>query len=215
MYGERDDPYAVLSRLGRRLEAAIAPEAVLPTIVETVAQSLRLPYAAITLRQEGIFTTVAEYGQGGGAPAGEVMRLPLTYQGEMVGQLVLSPRAAGETFGAADRRLLDDLARQAGGAAHAAGLTQALQALARAAGDGACRAKSQETFEKPRGVQSSAGPPRRSFLRWLWRRLASSRCSFTPRGTRVAVRGVGGTAARRSTATRRSSASSRLRAWVR
>ncbi len=33
MYGERDEPYAVLSRLGRRLEAAIEPEAALPTIV--------------------------------------------------------------------------------------------------------------------------------------------------------------------------------------
>ena len=38
MYGERDDPHAVLSRLGSRLEATLAPEAILPTIVETVAQ---------------------------------------------------------------------------------------------------------------------------------------------------------------------------------
>ena len=43
MYGERDDPYAVLSRLGQRLEATLAPEAVLPTIVETVKESLKLP----------------------------------------------------------------------------------------------------------------------------------------------------------------------------
>jgi len=31
MYGERDDPYAVISRLGRRLEATLAPDTVLPT----------------------------------------------------------------------------------------------------------------------------------------------------------------------------------------
>ncbi|CAN5220131.1 hypothetical protein BH24ACT19_BH24ACT19_05800 [soil metagenome] len=36
MYGERDDPYAVLSRLGQRLEATLAPDAALRTIVETV-----------------------------------------------------------------------------------------------------------------------------------------------------------------------------------
>ena len=30
MYGERDDPYAVISRLGRRLEAALAPRACCP-----------------------------------------------------------------------------------------------------------------------------------------------------------------------------------------
>ena len=48
MYGERDDPYAVTSRLGRRLEAAIEPEAVLPTVTETIAQALKLPYAGHT-----------------------------------------------------------------------------------------------------------------------------------------------------------------------
>ena len=36
MYGERDEPYAVLSRLGQRLEGTLAPEAVLPAIVATV-----------------------------------------------------------------------------------------------------------------------------------------------------------------------------------
>src|SRR6266571_3517326 len=41
MYGERDDPYAVLSYLGSRLEATLAPEAILPTIVETAAQALK------------------------------------------------------------------------------------------------------------------------------------------------------------------------------
>ena len=55
MYGERDDPYAVISRLGKRLEAALAPEAVLPTLVETIAQALKLPYAAILLKEgEGL-----------------------------------------------------------------------------------------------------------------------------------------------------------------
>src|SRR5215203_4253127 len=41
MYGERDDPYAVLSRLGRRLEASLEPEAVLPTLVEDIARALK------------------------------------------------------------------------------------------------------------------------------------------------------------------------------
>ena len=63
MYGERDDPYAVLSRLGRRLEATIAPKAALETIVETVAQALKVPYAAINLRQDDAqFMTGAEHG---------------------------------------------------------------------------------------------------------------------------------------------------------
>ncbi|MDP8938764.1 MAG: hypothetical protein M3N10_00420 [Actinomycetota bacterium] len=47
MYGERDDPYKVLSWLGRRLEANLAPEAVLPAVVENIARALHLPRAEI------------------------------------------------------------------------------------------------------------------------------------------------------------------------
>src|SRR5438874_1902456 len=49
MYGERDDPYAVISRLGRRMEDTLTPDAVLLILVETVAQALKLPYVAIAL----------------------------------------------------------------------------------------------------------------------------------------------------------------------
>jgi hypothetical protein len=63
MFGERDEPYAVLSRLGQRLEATLAPDAVLPMLTETVAQALKLPYAAIGLLQDGGLTIVASYFQ--------------------------------------------------------------------------------------------------------------------------------------------------------
>jgi signal transduction histidine kinase len=125
MYGDRDDPYRVLTRLGQRLEATLAPEAVLPTIVETVAQALKLPYAAIALKQDGEFVMMASSGT---APS-EVIRLPLVYQSEPVGELRLSPRAPGESFTPADRVLLEDLARQAGIAAHAVRLTADLKRL--------------------------------------------------------------------------------------
>jgi signal transduction histidine kinase len=123
MYGERDDPYAVISHLGRRLEATIAPETVLPTVVETIAQALKLPYAAILLKEAEGFRTAAAYG----APTGEPEVLPLIYQREEIGRLVLSPRAPGEEFSAADRSLLEDLARQAEVAVHAVRLSTDLQ----------------------------------------------------------------------------------------
>ena len=123
MYGERDDPYAVISRLGRRLEATIAPEAVLPTVVETIAQALKLPYAAILLKEGEGFRTAAAYG----SPTGEPEVLPLIYQREEIGRLVLSPRAPGEEFSSSDRTLLEDLARQAEVAVHAVRLTADLQ----------------------------------------------------------------------------------------
>ena len=123
MYGERKDPYRALSRLGESLEATLEPEAILPTIVRTVREALRLPYAAIALREGEELAVVAE----SGPPPGDPLRLPLAYQGEKIGELVLAPRAPGEEFSSADRRLLDDLARQAGIAAHAVGLTKDLQ----------------------------------------------------------------------------------------
>ncbi|MBC8074687.1 MAG: hypothetical protein H7Y32_01315, partial [Chloroflexales bacterium] len=52
LYGERDEPYAVLVQLGRRLEDALAPDRVPALVVETVATTLRLPYVAIALNVE-------------------------------------------------------------------------------------------------------------------------------------------------------------------
>ena len=123
MYGERDDPYAVLSRLGQRLEATLEPHAVLPAVAESVAHALKLPHVAIELKRGEGYETAAEHGW----PAGEPLRLPLVYRTETVGRIVLSSRAPGESFGPADRRLLDDLARQARVAAHAVRLTDDLQ----------------------------------------------------------------------------------------
>jgi signal transduction histidine kinase len=123
LYGERDDPYAVLSRLGQRLEVSLAPEVALSTIVETVAQALKLPYAGIFLDQDGESVMRAEYGE----PVDEPITLPLAHQTDPVGRLVLAPRSPGEAFSPADERLLEDLARQAGVAAHAVRLNADLQ----------------------------------------------------------------------------------------
>jgi len=123
LYGERDDPSAVTSRLGRRLEATLAPEAVLPTVVETIAEALRLPYAAILLKEGEGFRSGAAYG----SPTTESEVLPLVYQREEIGRLVIATRAPGEGFSDADRRLLEDFTRQAEVAVHAVRLSADLQ----------------------------------------------------------------------------------------
>ncbi len=123
LYGDRDEPYAVIARLGRQLEGTLAPDAVLPAIVQTVAQALKLPYAAIAVQQDGTVKLAAAVG----TPMGPPLRLPLVYQGETVGELHLGPRPGESAFSAADRHLLEDLARQAGVAASAVRLTAALQ----------------------------------------------------------------------------------------
>lgn len=135
MYGERDDPAAVISRLGQRLEASLEPDSVLPAVVETVAHALKLPYVAIGLKDGSDLAIAAEYGQrlrnGAEDSDGhaEVIRIPLTYQSETVGELVITPRSPDEKFSPADRNLLSMLSQQAGVAAHAIRLTHELRQL--------------------------------------------------------------------------------------
>ncbi len=123
MYGDRDDPYAVLSRLGKRLEGTLPAEDVLPGVVETIANAFKVPYVAIELRDGESYAPAASSGE----PSENPLFLPLTYQGEQVGRMVVGPRGTNEAFSDADVRLLTDIARQAGVAAHAVRLTADLQ----------------------------------------------------------------------------------------
>jgi two-component system NarL family sensor kinase len=118
LYGQRGDPFAVMSQLGRRLERAAPPE-MLPALAEEVAATLKLPRVTIELNNGD----TAAHGAGGGEP----LVLPLAFQGRQVGQLMLSPRGPREVFSRAERELLDGVARQLGVAAYAVGLTADLQ----------------------------------------------------------------------------------------
>jgi signal transduction histidine kinase len=123
MFGERDNPYFVLSRLGQRLEATRASEAVLPGIVEIVAQALKTPYVALEYYEGDILNRNVAYGQ----PTGESHRLPLVYHNETMGWLVLAPRARGEAFSPADQSLLQNIVRQSGAAVYIVRLNADLQ----------------------------------------------------------------------------------------
>ncbi|MCB9431103.1 MAG: GAF domain-containing sensor histidine kinase [Ardenticatenaceae bacterium] len=130
MYGERDDPITVLTTLGKRLEETAVPAQTLPALVQTIAQTLKLPYVAIV--------GAGKQGDGG---AGEILAaypthhtphptphaFPLTYQSTLIGQLLVASRAPGETFDPAETRLLENVARQAGTAVYATQLTHDLQ----------------------------------------------------------------------------------------
>ncbi|HEX5942297.1 MAG TPA: sensor histidine kinase [Anaerolineales bacterium] len=122
MYGERDDPATVLTRLSQRLDSAVAPGSVLHTIVETLAQTLRLPYAAIALLDEA-----PRFESTHSSPPSELIHLPLSYQTERVGELILAPRAPGESFSPADMKLINIIAQQAGVAAYTVRLNNDLQ----------------------------------------------------------------------------------------
>jgi len=133
MFGDRNEPYQVLSRLGQRLEETLQASNLLPTIVETVAHALKLPYVAIVWRREqGLPGTeppllAASFGTIRGGQA--VTRVPLVHQGKHLGELILSPRGREEELTSADLRLVRDLAPQIGMALHSALLLRNLQQL--------------------------------------------------------------------------------------
>jgi signal transduction histidine kinase len=123
-FGDRGAPYTAMTRLGRQVEEATTAEPLLSSVVNAVADSLRLPYAAVQLRIGDGWVPGACWGQ---APA-EVATFPLTFQRETVGRLVVGQRAAADRLSPDDERLLINLSRQVAPAAHAVALRKALDA---------------------------------------------------------------------------------------
>ncbi len=116
-YGDRDDPYAALVRLGHRLEDAAAAEEVLPGVARTIREALRLPYLSIHLGQSyvdsGAATVCDEY--------------PLMFAGETIGVLHAGRREPEQPFTPAESRLLAGISRQVAAAGHAVSLTRDLR----------------------------------------------------------------------------------------
>ncbi len=130
MFGKRHAPYQILAQLDQQLAVAMPPEDVLPALVKTIATTLKLPYVAVALLQSDVpplseERLVALSGQP--PPYALMERLPLVYQGEAVGHLVLASRSGEAQLTRTDRRLLEDLARHAGVIAHAVRLTTDLR----------------------------------------------------------------------------------------
>jgi signal transduction histidine kinase len=123
VYGERDRPDVVLTRLGGQLEASAAPEVILPRMTGMIVETLKLPHAAVALGEGASARIAAE----AGVPGEVQVSFPMQYQGERIGELRVTPRTPGEGFSSEDRRLLSDIARQAAVAAYAVGVTSDLR----------------------------------------------------------------------------------------
>lgn len=115
LYGARDDPGDILTRLGVRLESAIAPADVLSDVTRIVMDLLRLPHAAIAMQTDTRLELVAE----AGLPGLEQVGVPMIYQHERIGELRVTPRSPGERFSRADCAVLEGVARQTAVAAYA------------------------------------------------------------------------------------------------
>lgn len=123
VYGDRDDPYRVLARVGDLVGATADPGALLPSVVRTIAASLRVPYVAMEVRVRQRSVVIAEFGRGGDAPA----QFPMLARGEPIGRLLVAPRTTGGRFTARECRLLAQVAVQAAAAADAVRLVEELR----------------------------------------------------------------------------------------
>jgi signal transduction histidine kinase len=125
MYGDREDPYSALSRLGQRLEDAGGVDRLLPAVAEDIVDALRVPYVVIEL------AATSRPVEAGRRPRwftdDMALELPLVDRGEPIGQLLVSPRTPTEPFSRADRRLIDDLTRRVSAAARELSLRSDLQ----------------------------------------------------------------------------------------
>lgn len=107
LYGERDDPAAILTQLAQQLESADSATAILPNLVQTIALTLKIPHVAIW--QPGGTGNMEVTAVWGKAPA-TVETIPLTYQNQVIGHLTVAPRGPHEQFNKQERELLNTIA---------------------------------------------------------------------------------------------------------
>ncbi|QOR67913.1 sensor histidine kinase [Cytobacillus suaedae] len=110
MYGKKDEPFTVLTTLSQQWEQPMTIEDTIKVVVNTIRDSLKLPYTAISFTIDSRETVVAASGE----PSKEVISIPIIHRGENLGNLLLSPRTEGEELLKDERQLLDVLIRQAG-----------------------------------------------------------------------------------------------------
>ena len=117
LYGDRRDPVRAVSRLGERLSGVGAAE--MPSVLEALCDSLRLPFAAVRFAS----AEVATYGT-----EPELRHsIALSYDGTAVGELIVGLRSGQSRLSPPDIAVLRLLAGPLAVAAHATALSTALQ----------------------------------------------------------------------------------------
>jgi len=123
VYGKRDDPYRILSKLTEQLESSLTHASLLSSVAEKVAVALQIPYVAIeTYSQTGI-EQLTVYG----VPAQHSVSIELEVKGMSVGRLILGVHRLEEALPPGTRHMIEDLARQVSIAVQTHSLTEDLR----------------------------------------------------------------------------------------
>ncbi len=107
LYGDRDDPAVVFTRLAHQLQTTDTRAAILPNLAYTIAQTLKIPYVSIRLPTANPETQPAAAWGGNREPA---QHIPLIYRNETVGDLLVAQRSPHEPFNQHEQTLLNAVA---------------------------------------------------------------------------------------------------------
>lgn len=134
MFGDRDRPDRVLGSLSASLGDAVDPFQLPQIIVRTIAETLRLPYVALH-RATALASAAGSAPVLVSSPLAVIGQEPnpqridhfdISFGGDRLAQLSVGARTGQSALTIADRRLLSDLARQAGPALYASSLVEEL-----------------------------------------------------------------------------------------
>jgi len=148
-YGRRDDPYELVSALGRRLSEAPDADEGVRRLVDTLAEELRLPFVEIR-SDSGAVVAVRGEPESSDEPAS----LALRHQGVQVGSLRVGHRRGQSSMTDAEDTLLAEIARQAGAAVHSVVLVHDL----RQARERLVVAREEERRRLQRDLHDGLGP---------------------------------------------------------
>jgi signal transduction histidine kinase len=121
LFGYRKDPYAVVSRVGQRLDDAAGPLDALRQLTTELRTVLRLPSAEVIPDDPGLPPA------GSGRSVAGTVDIPVAVQGQHLATLRVGRRHNGERFRPDEMSALTDVARRAGEIVQAAILIAELQ----------------------------------------------------------------------------------------
>ena len=127
LFGDRNDPYRVLSQVGTKLESLGQPDELLPAFVEQVVSALRVPFVVVEYEAGRHPQRVSATASDQSFSDLDAEEFPLTQHGLQMGRLIVGHRAGERAFSAGERELLANLARQASAAVANLVLTEDLK----------------------------------------------------------------------------------------
>lgn len=136
MFGDRERPDRVLRALASSLGETLDPLEVPQTVVNAVAETLRLPFVALDrltpagrVRSAAVGLPPASGARAAldhRAHADQISVFPIAFGGQPLAEMLVTPRVGQDSLNATDRELLSDLATQAGPALYAGRLIDEL-----------------------------------------------------------------------------------------